>query len=128
MLDRDKHKVAMYQILTRIFKDASLAASLGLKGGTACYFFYGLPRFSVDLDFNLITQEDDQDLAERVFARMEGILTKLDMKIKNKHLKTHTIFFLLSYQEAAQNIKIEISRRDLISSYEQNLPISAGHR
>ena len=43
----------MGQILKDIYTDVSISPLLGLKGGTCAYFFYGLPRFSVDLDFDL---------------------------------------------------------------------------
>jgi predicted nucleotidyltransferase component of viral defense system len=46
----------MLQILRDIYSDLELANVLGFKGGSALMFFYNLPRFSVDLDFNLITK------------------------------------------------------------------------
>ena len=53
-MDINKHKFYMLQILKDIFSDADLADCLGFKGGTALMLFYGLPRFSVDLDFTLL--------------------------------------------------------------------------
>ena len=47
----------MLQILRDIYSDLELANYLGFKGGTALMFFHGLPRFSVDLDFNLLKPE-----------------------------------------------------------------------
>ena len=56
-MDLNKHKLLMLRILNDIFTDKELAASLAFKGGTALMFFYQLPRFSVDLDFNLLCLE-----------------------------------------------------------------------
>ena len=53
-MDANKHKYFMLQILKDVFSDAELVDCLAFKGGTALMFFYGLPRFSVDLDFNLL--------------------------------------------------------------------------
>jgi hypothetical protein len=39
-------------------------------------------------------------------------------KIREKRRKRHTLFFLLSYDDEAQNIKVEINRRSFGSSYE----------
>jgi len=47
----------MVQLLKDIYSDIELANYLGFKGGTALMFFYELPRFSVDLDFNLIHEK-----------------------------------------------------------------------
>ncbi|PIY68912.1 hypothetical protein COY90_03420, partial [Candidatus Roizmanbacteria bacterium CG_4_10_14_0_8_um_filter_39_9] len=49
------HKIHLTNILLDIYKDDVLSPVLGFKGGTAALFFYHLPRFSVDLNFDLIT-------------------------------------------------------------------------
>lgn len=54
MVDLNKHKFFLLQILKDIYSDMEIASLLGFKGGTALMFFYDLPRFSVDLDFNLL--------------------------------------------------------------------------
>ena len=58
MVDINRHKFFLVQILKDIYSDLELANILGLKGGTALMFFYDLPRFSVDLDFNLLVLGD----------------------------------------------------------------------
>jgi len=63
-MDINKHKYYLVRILKDIYSDIELANCLGFKGGTALMFFYGLPRFSVDLDFNLIVAEKE-DMAYR---------------------------------------------------------------
>lgn len=45
---------------------------LGFKGGTSLIFFYDLPRFSVDLDFNLI----NTDKVDFVYDKVHTVLLK----------------------------------------------------
>lgn len=98
----------MGQILKDIYSDISIAPLLGLKGGTCAYFFHGLLRFSVDLDFDLLSVNERNKKV--VFEKMEIILKKYG-SIKDSYFKRNTIFLLLSYGETDHNIKIEISIR-----------------
>jgi len=43
MLDINKHKLYLFQILKDIYEDKELSGILGFKGGTALMFFYDLP-------------------------------------------------------------------------------------
>lgn len=106
----------MGQILKDIYTDISIAPLLGLKGGTCAYFFYNLPRFSVDLDFDLFspTQEKQKMLSEKI----SGILQKYG-HIKDAHLKRFTIFSLLSYGDEDHNVKIEINIREQIPNIKE---------
>ncbi|NCU42285.1 MAG: hypothetical protein EOM19_06240, partial [Candidatus Moranbacteria bacterium] len=94
MLNREKHELIMTQILKDIFTNTEIAPLLGFKGGTAAYFFYGLPRFSVDLDFDLL--ENNEIFRKNIFEKIERILSKYGV-IKDSQQKENTIFFLLSY-------------------------------
>jgi len=113
MLDRNVHKTILLQILKDIYTDTSLGPLLGFKGGTAAHLFYDLGRFSVDLDFDLL----NEDKEAFVFEKIEKILREYGT-IKEKRKKQHTLFFVLSYDEKAQNIKVEINRRSFGSRYE----------
>jgi predicted nucleotidyltransferase component of viral defense system len=113
MLDRNIHKTILLQLLKDIYASSPLGPVLGLKGGTAAHFFYGLGRFSVDLDFDLLN-ESKEDI---VFKQIESILREYGT-IKEKQKKLNTLFFLLSYGERDQNIKVEINRRNFGSRYE----------
>lgn len=53
-LNINRHKSILTEILKAIYEDATLAPLLGFKGGTAAALNYDLPRFSVDLDFDLL--------------------------------------------------------------------------
>ncbi len=112
-VDRKTHKTVLVQILKEIYTDTSIGPILGFKGGTAAYLFYDLGRFSVDLDFDLL----DENKEEYVFVTVEKILKGFGT-VKEKYQKRHTIFFVLSYDSEAQNIKVEISRRSFGSRYE----------
>ena len=71
-MDINKHKFFMMQVLKDIYTDKELANCLGFKGGTALMFFYQLPRFSVDLDFNLL----DSAKEKRVYDKVHAIFVK----------------------------------------------------
>lgn len=115
MLNKEKHQTVMVQILKDIYSDISIASLLGFKGGTAAYLFYGLPRFSVDLDFDLL--ENTKENKDLIFKKIREILSKYGI-IKDEQIKFFTIFFLLSYSTGEQQIKMEINIRDTGASYE----------
>ncbi len=110
------HKNTLLHILKDIYSDSRMAPALGFKGGTAAYLFYDLSRFSVDLDFDLL----DQDQEEYVFEQVKTILEKYGT-VKKVQKKRFSLFYLLAYENKlhnAYNIKIEINRRVFGSSYE----------
>ena len=111
MLNKERHQLIMGQILRDIYTDVSISSLIGFKGGTCSFFFYGLPRFSVDLDFDLfLTDEATQKL---VFKKVGSMLKKYG-EIKDNYIKRNTIFFLLSYGDADHNIKVEVNIRILM--------------
>ncbi len=114
MLNREKHQLIMGRILRDIYADASIASLLGFKGGTCAYFFYDLPRFSVDLDFDYLGGDDtDKQL---VFEKLGKILEQYG-QLKDSCIKLKTIFFLLSYGDSDHNVKIEVSTRMNIPNF-----------
>ena len=110
MLNRQKHQLLMGKILRDIYTDISISSLLGFKGGTCAYFFYNLPRFSVDLDFDLF--DNTLETQTLVFEKIKKIISKYG-DIKNSYIKRFTLFALLSYGTEDDNIKIEINVRDL---------------
>lgn len=111
MLNREKHQLIMGQILKDIYTDVSISPLLGFKGGTCAYFFYNLPRFSVDLDFDLLIVNEENK--KFVFEKIVAILNKYG-QIKDQYIKKFTIFALLSYGDEDHNIKVEINIRKLV--------------
>ena len=97
MLNRDKHRLIMFQILKDIFS-SEIWKCLAFKWWTAYYFLYGLDRFSTDLDFDLV--ENIPDLDEKIIK----IISKYwQIKAKNK--------IILSFWENLTNIKIDVNRK-----------------
>ncbi len=106
ILDQKKHDETMHRVLIDIYTDPELAINLIFKGGTACYLFYQLPRFSVDLDFDLLQPEKK----ELVFNKIQKIAARYG-KITDAWIKRNTILVELSYRVPDRNLKIEISAR-----------------
>lgn len=111
-LDITVHKTNLTNILIDIFKNSSLGPLLGFKGGTAALLFYNLPRFSVDLDFDLIVdlKKDSTELKEFI-DKMSSLLSA-KFEIKDQSSKYNTLFWLVSYGSGLANIKVEVSTRD----------------
>lgn len=113
MIDVNKHKFFMLQILKDIYSDIELANCLGFKGGTALMFFYGLPRFSVDLDFNLL----DPAKEKPVYEKVRKILLKYG-KIFDEAMKFYGPIIVLDYGAGERKLKVEISNRMWPDHYE----------
>ncbi|MBU2037192.1 nucleotidyl transferase AbiEii/AbiGii toxin family protein [Patescibacteria group bacterium] len=112
MLNRERHQLIMGQILKDIYTDITISPLLGFKGGTCAYLFYNLPRFSVDLDFDLLAvNEANQKL---IFEKIVNVLSKYG-RIKDQYIKRFTIFALLSYGNDDHNIKVEINVRQPVA-------------
>lgn len=113
MVDINKHKFLLVQILKDIYSDVALSSMLGFKGGTALMLFYGLPRFSVVLDFDLL-KTDETDL---VYERVKNIVLKYG-NIKDEAKKHFGIIVVLDYGMDERNLKLEISNRLGLDRYE----------
>lgn len=94
-------------------------------GGTALRIFYGLDRFSDDLDFSLITQNPDFDLT-KYFQYIENETKSLglnfnvtekiksvDSNIKSAFLKGNTKEHILSFYEDSEDSKF-INKKEAI--------------
>ena len=112
MIDTTKHKFFMVQLLKDIYSDAELANCLGFKGGTALMFFYELPRFSVDLDFNLLVPEK----SDAVYQKIRKMVLKYG-KIHDEAQKFYGDILVLDYGIAERKLKIEISNRQSDDEY-----------
>lgn len=112
-LSKDLHRTNFINILRAIYSDPQLRTALGFKGGTAALLFYDLPRFSVDLDFDLLTS----DKKEIVFEKVKTILEKYGV-LSESIEKQYTLFYLLHYQKGERMLKIEISKRSARSHFE----------
>jgi len=115
-LDYPKHKNILLQILKDIFSDTSLSPHIGFKGGTAALMFYGLKRNSVDLDMDLLDENKEQE----VFEKIQKIAMKYG-KVVDSRIKRFNLITIISYDVKAQNIKIEVNRRNFGSKYESKI-------
>ncbi|ATU05584.1 hypothetical protein BKN14_04015 [Candidatus Gracilibacteria bacterium HOT-871] len=97
MIDKEKHRYLMFQIIKDIFS-SELGKYLALKGGTACYFLYGLDRLSTDLDFDLV------ETVENIDEKLKKVLSKYGT-VKGKQK------IILSFGENLVNIKVDVSRK-----------------
>jgi predicted nucleotidyltransferase component of viral defense system len=113
MIDINKHRFFLVQILKDIYADIELAHALGFKGGTALLFFYNLPRFSVDLDFNLILPDKE----ELVYKKVRKILLKYGT-LHDEAIKFYGIIVVLNYGMGERKLKVEISNRNFSDNYE----------
>lgn len=113
MVNLSKHKFFLVQILKDIYSDIELASCLGFKGGTALMFFYDLPRFSVDLDFNLL----DKSKEKEVYDKVHKILLKYG-KIFDEAMKFYGPVIVLDYGVGERKLKVEISNREWDNHYE----------
>jgi predicted nucleotidyltransferase component of viral defense system len=105
----------MLQILRDIYADLELANTLGFKGGTALMLFYDLPRFSVDLDFNLIQPNKDKE--RTIYQKLRNILLKYG-KIDDEAEKFYGTILVLDYGKGERNLKVEVSNRQYDNHYE----------
>ncbi len=112
-MNNDKHKLYMLRILKDVFNDPELSQILAFKGGTSLMFFYQLPRFSVDLDFNIldITQKD------MAYQKMREIALKYG-RIADEQLKHNDPLVILDYEKGERNLKLEFSTRFFDNHYE----------
>jgi predicted nucleotidyltransferase component of viral defense system len=117
------HRRVLLTLLKEIYTHAALAPVLGFKGGTCLYFLDDLPRFSVDLDFNVMEGTDAFDP-----AAMEKILRR-ELTINDSAEKEHTWLWNGVYEAGQWNLKVEVSKRIFDDEYEQRrlygLPLCA---
>ena len=109
MIKRQKHEQILKSILRDIYTNPSLQASLAFKGGTCLYLFYGLDRFSVDLDLNLRSDNFDDNKLNEIIER--------HLQVTDRFNKHYTWFWLGGYEEDYQKIKVEVSKRDFPDKY-----------
>ena len=103
----------MAQILGLIFRDTDLCNLLAFKGGTSLMFFHGLPRFSTDLDFNLL----DASKVDIVYEKVRAILTRFG-SIDDEAKKQFGPILVLNYGRGERMLKVEISTRIYDNHYE----------
>lgn len=112
-MDIAKHRYFMMQVLLAIFRDKELSNQLAFKGGTSLLLFHQLPRFSTDLDFNLL----DSTKTENVFHKLHNLLSKFG-KIDDEAMKFYGPLLVLNYGGGNRMLKVEVSIRQYDNHYE----------
>src|SRR6056297_1424945 len=102
-LDKEQHKKFLLNALLGI--EEIVEGKVAFKGGTAAMFFYNLPRFSRDLDFDILESFSDKE-KEQIRALIQDLGEIKDFRDKN-----YTLFYLLDYEKHTANLKIELNRR-----------------
>lgn len=115
-INLETHRQILVDILKFVYSDPLTRTALGFKGGTAAMLFYDLPRMSVDLDFDLLVA-DVEGKEDEIFEYLKDKLSAFG-EIKVSYKKRFTLFYLINYKKGYWNVKVEISRRKSISSYE----------
>ncbi len=103
----------MMQVLLAIFRDKELSNQLAFKEGTSLLLFHQLPRFSTDLDFNLL----DNTKTENVFHKLHNLLSKFG-KIDDEAMKFYGPLLVLNYGGGNRMLKVEVSTRQYDNHYE----------
>jgi predicted nucleotidyltransferase component of viral defense system len=75
--------------------------------------FYGLDRYSVDIDLDLL----DQSKENTIFSKIEKIVTAYGEVVDSK-IKRFNMVTIISHDGKSQKVKIEVNRRDYGSKYE----------
>lgn len=109
MLNRQRHEQVLKNILRDIYTTPSLQGKLAFKGGTCLYMFYGLDRFSVDLDFNVTAQDFPDNVVNKIISTY--------LTIDDQKQKYFTWLWLGSYEKGSPKVKIEINKREFPDTY-----------
>ncbi|MCF8142344.1 MAG: nucleotidyl transferase AbiEii/AbiGii toxin family protein [Deltaproteobacteria bacterium] len=85
-------------------------SQIAFKGGTALKLFYDLPRYSEDIDYDVLPG----GLPDGLIGIIKSLCTKKRWEVTDNALKYHTILVELRFRGPDRNfhIKIEISTRE----------------
>lgn len=104
------HKRQLISLLRGILSDPQLSNSLYFKGGSYAALMGYLNRFSVDLDFDIMT--NDQQAIEQIKTRLHGLFGNLNLKVADQ--SQHYLQFFLKYKSSPRTrntLKLEVSDR-----------------
>lgn len=102
-----KHKAWLYRLLSAIYDNQLLAASLYFKGGTCAAMRGFLDRFSIDLDFDCVAKAKDLSLVRK---NIEKVFQDLGLAIAEKSQKVPQYFLKYSAKEGERNtLKIDVT-------------------
>jgi len=101
------HKAWLYRLLAGIYDDQFLASTFYFKGGTCAAMRGLLDRFSIDLDFDFMAENEAIALARK---KMEKIFKDLGLEIKQASQKVPQYFLKYPAKADKRNtIKIDVT-------------------
>jgi predicted nucleotidyltransferase component of viral defense system len=110
----DEAKEALRQVMQQIalagLYRANFFAKAAFYGGTALRIFYGLPRFSEDLDFSLYQSEPDfsiEPYLNRVEREFKSLGIDVRINVKNKRVESDIESAFLKSETLIRDILIE---------------------
>ncbi|MEK6936261.1 MAG: nucleotidyl transferase AbiEii/AbiGii toxin family protein [Nanoarchaeota archaeon] len=116
---QEKHYIQTI-ILNSIY--STLTNELVFKGGTCLLFFYGLNRFSEDLDFTMTKDFDSKKLISNITKDLENI--GINNKISNLKENSISLSFKIGVEGPLFNkeiercfVKIDISKREEVYNF-----------
>ncbi len=105
-----RHKSNMFKLLTAMLKDPIIANSLYFKGGSYAAIMGLINRFSIDLDFDILTT--DAILQSKIKDKLHLLFTKLKFRVSDE--SQHHLQFFLKYEATGSQrntLKLEVSDR-----------------
>lgn len=113
------HRQRLFDLLTTL-STSRYWNKLWFKWGTALYFFYQLPRFSVDLDFDLIAVEAPSVFKDILLSFLQPFVLKKWGTIKPEWTLENSFRFIVQYG-GVKKLKLEFSYTSYPNVYEQRL-------
>ncbi len=118
MWQLEKHEIFEIEVLDKL-KSSLILNSLIFGGGTMLRLCHELPRYSVDLDFWKLKNEDDNLILEKL-----KISLGKDYEITDAKLKRYTILIEIRSEFFPKRLKIEIRRKLSKLEYEEKIAFS----
>jgi len=116
MKDRKtSHRLWMFDILKHLYSQP-FAKHLWFKWWTSLYFFYELPRFSVDLDIDLIWEYDEADF-KKMMTQLKKFVSNKWWRIKKDGTLAHSHRYIIQYGWE-RKLKLEFSSYSYPNTYE----------
>lgn len=103
IFNKNTHQRFLTILLAGIVK--AVPEKIAFKGGTCAALFYGLPRFSFDLDFDIL-----RPLEKRESDSIKEVMTQHGRVLEARE-KLYTLFYLFDYGKGYPNIKLEFNKR-----------------
>ncbi len=99
------HKGWLLRLLTAICENPFLSQALGFKGGTCAAMRGFLDRFSVDLDFDILTQEKD---IPKIHRALETVFSALGLTVHDKSRKIPQYFLKYPVTSSTQRNTLQL--------------------